>query len=144
MIFTPPKGQDLFCLLQSRSLPRIDLLNRRLYVVWGRPGDLLTQRILRSLPQGVGSRFYAEKKTTLCHRGPSDPEHGPSGQHIGKPSPLSPGHRPSDPESQTVRVPERAPPGNPATQRPIAGRRAIYLAEPNPRYCSSREGSRVR
>jgi hypothetical protein len=30
-----------------------------------------------------------------------------------------------------------------ATRRPIEDRRTVHLAEPNPRYCSSREGPRV-
>jgi hypothetical protein len=39
---------------------------------------------------------------TLRHRGPSDPERGPSGQHAGKKPLLSPSRQPSGLEPRTV------------------------------------------
>jgi hypothetical protein len=142
MIFTPPERQDLLRLLQSRYLPRIGLLiSRRLYVIWRRPGDLLTRSTLRSLPQGTRSRSYEEKKTTLRHRRPSGLELGPSGLRAVKAPFLPPGCGPSGLESRTVRAPAASTawrPGDPSQTATI-----VHLTESNPRYCSSREGPRV-
>jgi hypothetical protein len=54
---------------------------------------------------------------TLCHRGPSDPERGPSEKRTGNVSLLSPGRGLSYLEPRTVRALQRAPPGDLATHR---------------------------
>jgi hypothetical protein len=68
---------------------------------------------------------------TLRHRGPSGPELRPSRLRAVKAPLLLLGCGPSAP-------PQRALPGDPSQTATT-----VHLAEPNPRYCSSREGSRV-
>jgi hypothetical protein len=86
---------------------------------------------------------------TLRNRGPSGPELGPSGPEIGpsglraeKAPLLPPGCGPSGPEARTVRAPAVSTARRP--RDPSQTATTVHLAEPNPRYCSSREGPRVR
>jgi hypothetical protein len=79
---------------------------------------------------------------TLRHRGPSGLELGPSGLRAGKASLLPPGCGPSGSEPWTVRAPVASTvrrPGDPSQTATT-----VRLTEPNPRYCSSREGLMVR
>jgi hypothetical protein len=75
-------------------------------------------------------------------RGPSGPELWTVRCDAGKTSLLCPGRGPSGPRPRTVRAAAKDTIRQPGDLSQAAT--TVHLAEPNPRYCSSREGHRVR
>jgi hypothetical protein len=134
-------GQDLLRVLHSRLLIWIDLLILRcLYIVWGCPGWPTYPKHPKISPQGAGSRFPQGRRRP-CAIADRAVQCADRPTRHRKEAAFAARLRTTLPVPQTVRAVAGSTTRRPGDPSRTAA--TVHLAEPNPRYCSSREDPSV-